>query len=187
MWIAGNHLHRYSKVLEAHLGDPKPRSLPACPHLSWAKPQPLNETAPRLVYICLKKSGFWKDIWNSFPIERPNCKEEIVINATSVNNSDSPDSYAVFCETEILKIASQVNAFLRLSDSNLKFNGLLKSIISACLWNSFLEHSSSILPSSLLFVSHLEVNASAHSPYLSAELLMVMSASLHARKSVANI
>ncbi|KAM7101422.1 membrane-bound transcription factor site-1 protease isoform X2 [Mycteria americana] len=47
----GNHLHRYSKVLEAHLGDPKPRSLPACPHLSWAKPQPLNETAP---------SNLWK-------------------------------------------------------------------------------------------------------------------------------
>lgn len=43
----GNHLYRYSKVLEAHLGDPKPRPLPACPHLSWAKPQPLNETAPR--------------------------------------------------------------------------------------------------------------------------------------------
>lgn len=43
----GNHLFRYSKVLEAHLGDPKPRPLPACPHLSWAKPQPVNETAPR--------------------------------------------------------------------------------------------------------------------------------------------
>ncbi|MED6265078.1 Membrane-bound transcription factor site-1 protease, partial [Ilyodon furcidens] len=47
----GNHLYRYSKVLEAHLGDPKPRPLPACPHLSWAKPQPLNETAP---------SNLWK-------------------------------------------------------------------------------------------------------------------------------
>lgn len=45
----GNHLHRYSKVLEARLGGPEPRALPACPHLSWAKPQPLNETAPRLV------------------------------------------------------------------------------------------------------------------------------------------
>lgn len=45
--IPGNHLYRYSKVLEAHLGDPKPRPLPACPHLSWAKPQPVNETAPR--------------------------------------------------------------------------------------------------------------------------------------------
>lgn len=46
-FFAGNHLYRYSKVLEAHLGDPKPRPLPACPHLSWAKPQPVNETAPR--------------------------------------------------------------------------------------------------------------------------------------------
>ncbi|XP_038168327.1 membrane-bound transcription factor site-1 protease isoform X3 [Arvicola amphibius] len=49
--MEGNHLHRYSKVLEAHLGDPKPRPLPACPHLSWAKPQPVNETAP---------SNLWK-------------------------------------------------------------------------------------------------------------------------------
>ncbi|XP_054389153.1 membrane-bound transcription factor site-1 protease isoform X1 [Pongo abelii] len=49
--MEGNHLHRYSKVLEAHLGDPKPRPLPPCPHLSWAKPQPLNETAP---------SNLWK-------------------------------------------------------------------------------------------------------------------------------
>lgn len=49
--MIGNHLYRYSKVLEAHLGDPKPRPLPACPHLSWAKPQPLNETAPRSVHM----------------------------------------------------------------------------------------------------------------------------------------
>ncbi len=49
--LVGNHLYRYSKVLEAHLGDPKPRPLPACPHLSWAKPQPLNETAPRSVHM----------------------------------------------------------------------------------------------------------------------------------------
>ncbi|XP_064414456.1 membrane-bound transcription factor site-1 protease [Latimeria chalumnae] len=49
--MEGNHLYRYSKVLEAHLGDPKPRPLPACPHLSWAKPQPVNETAP---------SNLWK-------------------------------------------------------------------------------------------------------------------------------
>ncbi|XP_058384353.1 membrane-bound transcription factor site-1 protease isoform X2 [Diceros bicornis minor] len=49
--MEGSHLHRYSKVLEAHLGGPAPRALPACPHLSWAKPQPLNETAP---------SNLWK-------------------------------------------------------------------------------------------------------------------------------
>ncbi|KAE8295892.1 Membrane-bound transcription factor site-1 protease [Larimichthys crocea] len=48
--LEGNHLYRYSKVLEAHLGDPKPRPLPACPHLSWAKPA-VNETAP---------SNLWK-------------------------------------------------------------------------------------------------------------------------------
>ncbi|XP_048828805.1 membrane-bound transcription factor site-1 protease isoform X1 [Brienomyrus brachyistius] len=50
--LEGNHLYRYSKVLEAHLRDPKPRPLPACPHLSWAKPQPLNESAP--------SSNLWK-------------------------------------------------------------------------------------------------------------------------------
>ncbi|XP_029781153.1 membrane-bound transcription factor site-1 protease isoform X2 [Suricata suricatta] len=49
--MEGNHLHRYSKVLEARWGRPEPRALPACPHLSWAKPQPLNETAP---------SNLWK-------------------------------------------------------------------------------------------------------------------------------
>ena len=45
--LAGNHLYRYSKVLEAHLGQPKPRPLPACPHLAWAKGDPLNISAPR--------------------------------------------------------------------------------------------------------------------------------------------
>lgn len=54
-FLSGNHLYRYSKVLEAHLGDPKPRPLPACPHLSWAKPQPVNETAPRLVSFVLQR------------------------------------------------------------------------------------------------------------------------------------
>lgn len=104
-------MHRYSKVLEAHLGDPKPRSLPACPHLSWAKPQPLNETAPRLVYVFLiviqeglllsaaeklfVPSAFERDSWNVFPREIPDCKEEIMINASSVNNSDSPYSYTM--------------------------------------------------------------------------------------------
>uniref|UniRef100_A0A8C4QCE9 Membrane-bound transcription factor site-1 protease n=1 Tax=Eptatretus burgeri TaxID=7764 RepID=A0A8C4QCE9_EPTBU len=40
----GNHLHRYSKVLETNLAEARARPLPACPHLSWAKPQPLNRT-----------------------------------------------------------------------------------------------------------------------------------------------
>lgn len=97
-------MHRYSKVLEAHLGDPKPRSLPACPHLSWAKPQPLNETAPRLVNGFLTQevsllssaeklfvpSAFERDSWNAFPREILDCKEEILINVSLINNSDSP-------------------------------------------------------------------------------------------------
>lgn len=81
--FVGNHLYRYSKVLEAHLGDPKPRPLPACPHLSWAKPQPLNETAPRSVHetaailnyctfsetnVNLDALSFNTDIWQVFLI-----------------------------------------------------------------------------------------------------------------------
>ncbi|XP_032813570.1 membrane-bound transcription factor site-1 protease [Petromyzon marinus] len=68
--MEGNHLYRYSKVLEAHLGDPKPRPLPACPHLSWAKPQPLNQTAP---------SNLWKQpkllAMDPEPISFPNLRQ----------------------------------------------------------------------------------------------------------------
>lgn len=67
---AGNHLHRYSKVLEARWGGPEPRALPACPHLSWAKPQPLNETAPRSVPPVLFHSSCGRVIHrSSFPRE----------------------------------------------------------------------------------------------------------------------
>lgn len=66
-YFPGNHLYRYSKVLEAHLGDPKPRPLPACPHLSWAKPQPVNETAPRwslyLLHLFFLSVTLTKVVW----------------------------------------------------------------------------------------------------------------------------
>ncbi|XP_072169129.1 membrane-bound transcription factor site-1 protease-like [Diadema setosum] len=48
--MEGNHLHRYSKVLEAHLGEPKPRPLPACPQLAWAIGESLNFSAPSNLY-----------------------------------------------------------------------------------------------------------------------------------------
>jgi len=48
--MEGNQLHRYSKVLEGHLGSPKSRDLPACPHLAWAPPNPLNISAPSNLY-----------------------------------------------------------------------------------------------------------------------------------------
>lgn len=46
----GNRLYRFSKVLEGHLGDVRTRSLPQCPHLVWAKPVPLNQSAPGNLY-----------------------------------------------------------------------------------------------------------------------------------------
>jgi len=54
--MEGNHLHRYSKVLESHLGNPRSRPLPACPHHVWALPKPLNISAPSLVAPMLDHS-----------------------------------------------------------------------------------------------------------------------------------
>ncbi|XP_067651684.1 membrane-bound transcription factor site-1 protease-like isoform X1 [Haliotis asinina] len=48
--MEGNHLHRYSKVLEGHLGTARHRPLPTCPHLVWAPPHPLNKSAPSNLY-----------------------------------------------------------------------------------------------------------------------------------------
>lgn len=48
--MEGNHLHRYSKVIEGHMGTPRPRPLPPCPNLNWAKPYPLNISAPSNLY-----------------------------------------------------------------------------------------------------------------------------------------
>ncbi|XP_076111687.1 membrane-bound transcription factor site-1 protease-like [Mytilus galloprovincialis] len=43
--MEGNHLHRYSKVIEGHLGSTVSKKLPPCPHQVWAKPHPINKTA----------------------------------------------------------------------------------------------------------------------------------------------
>lgn len=48
--MKGNHLYRYSKVLENHLGSLQTRPLPPCPHLVWAVPNPLNRSAPTNLY-----------------------------------------------------------------------------------------------------------------------------------------
>lgn len=43
----GNHLHKYSKVLDAtQLGAIETVPLPDCPAQAWSKPEPLNITAP---------------------------------------------------------------------------------------------------------------------------------------------
>ncbi|XP_025115476.1 membrane-bound transcription factor site-1 protease-like [Pomacea canaliculata] len=48
--MEGNHLHRYSKVIEGNLGKSRSRPLPPCPSLNWAKPHPLNKSAPSTLY-----------------------------------------------------------------------------------------------------------------------------------------
>lgn len=52
--MEGNHLYRYSKVIENHMGTLRTRELPTCPHLVWAKPQPLNTSAPTNLYKAQK-------------------------------------------------------------------------------------------------------------------------------------
>ncbi|XP_050396545.1 membrane-bound transcription factor site-1 protease [Patella vulgata] len=48
--MEGNHLHRYSKVIEGNLGTPISRPLPPCPSLIWAPPHPINKSAPTNLY-----------------------------------------------------------------------------------------------------------------------------------------
>ncbi|XP_032231791.2 membrane-bound transcription factor site-1 protease-like isoform X2 [Nematostella vectensis] len=49
--MEGNHLYKYSKVLDrASLGAPRTQPIPACPHLVWATPQPVNHTLPSNLY-----------------------------------------------------------------------------------------------------------------------------------------
>ncbi|XP_065827385.1 membrane-bound transcription factor site-1 protease-like isoform X2 [Oscarella lobularis] len=45
-----SHLSRYSKVLASNLGEQKLLPLPPCPQLAWAKPKPLNVSAPSNLY-----------------------------------------------------------------------------------------------------------------------------------------
>ena len=42
----GNRLHLYSRVLDPQ-DSSRTRPLPACPHLIWAKPRPINSSSPR--------------------------------------------------------------------------------------------------------------------------------------------
>ncbi|XP_065285558.1 membrane-bound transcription factor site-1 protease isoform X1 [Dermacentor albipictus] len=48
--MEGNRLYRYSKVFQNHPGVPELRALPPCQTLNWAVPQPLNESAPSILW-----------------------------------------------------------------------------------------------------------------------------------------
>ena len=46
-YFSGNHLHKYSKVLDpSQLGAIETVPLPECPLQAWSQPKPLNVTAP---------------------------------------------------------------------------------------------------------------------------------------------
>ncbi|XP_013785055.1 membrane-bound transcription factor site-1 protease-like [Limulus polyphemus] len=60
--MEGNHLYRYSKVLEHHLGTPQTRPLPPCLHLSWTTPFPLNKSAPSNLYRAQKLLSVGLDV-----------------------------------------------------------------------------------------------------------------------------
>jgi len=46
-YTVGNHLYRYSKVLDSHsVSEARARVMPTCPHLVWAQPHPVNVSAP---------------------------------------------------------------------------------------------------------------------------------------------
>ncbi|XP_065207712.1 membrane-bound transcription factor site-1 protease [Planococcus citri] len=66
--MEGNQLHRYSKVLEDNLEGIKIRPLPACPHLVWSHPNPLNQSAPANLYKSQKLLSI--DIDMELPIFR---------------------------------------------------------------------------------------------------------------------
>ncbi|KAL5022745.1 hypothetical protein ScPMuIL_001900 [Solemya velum] len=48
--MEGNHLYRYSKVIESQQGKTVTRQLPACPHLAWATHHPLNVSSDKNLY-----------------------------------------------------------------------------------------------------------------------------------------
>lgn len=55
--MEGNHLYRYSKVLENRMGSLQTRTLPQCPHLVWTQPVPLNKSAPTYKSISVSETS----------------------------------------------------------------------------------------------------------------------------------
>lgn len=59
--MEGNRLYRFSKVLDGNLGEAQTRPLPQCPHLVWANPVPLNQSAPTNLYQSQKLLSLIED------------------------------------------------------------------------------------------------------------------------------
>lgn len=78
----GNRLYRFSKVLEGHLGDVRTRALPQCPHLVWAKPAPLNQSAPGNLYQSQKLLSLIEDS----NLSADNLNENMIKDASGMEN-----------------------------------------------------------------------------------------------------
>lgn len=117
-----------------------------------------------------------------FPRKRPDCKKEITLNTSSVNNSDSPNS-------STMKLWDFKNNFTShccdwviptLSEQSW-WNPSSLCGLERIFWSIFLDSSPSAAFSCAICQS-LEGKGSAHSPCLSAGLLVVTFGCLCARK-----
>ncbi|XP_074645435.1 membrane-bound transcription factor site-1 protease-like [Tubulanus polymorphus] len=84
--MEGNNLHRYSKVLQNHLGIEKSRPLPSCPHHVWALPSPINESAPGNLF----KHQKLLSIGLEPPLPLINNKQENLIPNSILENPGNP-------------------------------------------------------------------------------------------------
>ncbi|XP_056009187.1 membrane-bound transcription factor site-1 protease-like isoform X2 [Ostrea edulis] len=73
--MEGNHLHRYSKVIEGHLGTARSRILPTCPRVIYAPSHPINKSAPSNLFQQQKLLSVGLD--ESLPLDRQSVEDLI--------------------------------------------------------------------------------------------------------------
>lgn len=91
--MKGNRLYRFSKVLESDLGEIHTKALPQCPHLVWANPIPLNQSAPGNLYQSQKLLSLMEE--TNVPLENFNTEntikgESIKFYYSKICKSDQP-------------------------------------------------------------------------------------------------
>ncbi|XP_066138498.1 membrane-bound transcription factor site-1 protease isoform X2 [Euwallacea fornicatus] len=74
--MESNRLYRFSKVIEGHLGETHTRPLPQCPHLVWAKPLPLNQSAAGNLYQAQKLLSLMEE--SNIPLDLNNNAENTI-------------------------------------------------------------------------------------------------------------
>ncbi|KAH1002640.1 membrane-bound transcription factor site-1 protease-like isoform X2 [Dendroctonus ponderosae] len=83
-----NRLYRFSKVLENHLDAGIVRALPQCPHLVWANPVPLNQSAPGNLYQSQKLLALIEEEVNVPPENRNDNAENTIKDASGAENGE---------------------------------------------------------------------------------------------------